>query len=186
MPMLLAGDEFGRTQNGNNNAYCQDNDISWVDWNLDDTAKDLLRFTQRLIAIRNKYPVLRRSRFLTGKLNEELDVRDVTWINANGSEMQESHWKDAGMKCFGMLIDGRAQVTGIRKRGDDATVLLVLNSYEGAVGFKLPEVPESKSWRLLVDTSSSDQSSSFAFGEMYEVTGRSFLALLLEGARPTA
>jgi isoamylase len=186
MPMLLAGDEFGRTQNGNNNAYCQDNDISWVDWNLDDTAKDLLRFIQRLIAIRNKYPVLRRSRFLTGKLNEELDVRDVTWINANGSEMQESHWKDAGMKCFGMLIDGRAQVTGIRKRGDDATVLLVLNSYEGAVGFKLPEVPESKSWRLLVDTSSSDQSSSFAFGEMYEVTGRSFLAFLLEGARPTA
>jgi isoamylase len=186
MPMLLAGDEFGRTQNGNNNAYCQDNDISWVDWNPDDTAKDLLRFTQRLIAIRNKYPVLRRSRFLTGKLNEELDVRDVTWINANGSEMQKSHWKDAGMKCFGMLIDGRAQVAGIRKRGDDATVLLVLNSYEGAVGFKLPEVPESKSWRLLVDTSSSDQSSSFAFGEMYEVTGRSFLALLLEGARPTA
>jgi isoamylase len=184
-PMLLAGDEFGRTQNGNNNAYCQDNDISWVDWNLDDTAKDLLRFTQHLIATRNEYPVLRRSRFLTGELNEELGVRDVTWINANGSEMQEQHWKDAGMKCLGMLIDGRAQVTGIRKRGDNATVLLVLNGYEGPVGFKLPEVPEIKSWRLLVDTNNPHEaSSSIAFGEKHEVTGRSFLAFLLEGAKP--
>src|SRR6202012_912459 len=106
MPMLLAGDEFGRTQSGNNNAYCQDNEISWIDWNLDNAAQDLIKFTQSLIAIRNKYPVLRRTRFLTGELNEELGIRDVTWINANGSEMQEANWKDAGMKCFGMLGGG--------------------------------------------------------------------------------
>ena len=100
---------------------------------------------------------MRRSRFLTGELNEELGVKDVTWINANGSEMQDEQWKDAGMKCFGMLIDGRAQVTGIRKRGDKATVLLVFNSYQGAVGFKLPEVPEAKAWRLLLDTNMPEQ-----------------------------
>src|SRR5665213_3548606 len=186
MPMLLAGDEFGRTQNGNNNAYWEDNEISWLEWNLDDTAKDLLKFTQRLIAIRNKYPVLRASRFLTGEFNEELGIRDVSWINANGSEMREQHWKDAGMKCFGMLIDGRAQVTGIRRRGDNATVLLVLNSYEGPVSFTLPEVPESRNWHLLVDTNNPDQVSSYAFGDKYEVTGRSLLAFLLEGAGPAA
>jgi glycogen operon protein len=186
MPMLLAGDESGRTQHGNNNAYCQDNEISWLDWKLDDTARDLLKFTQRLIAIRNKYPVLRARRFLTGVFNEELGIRDATWINANGSEMQEQHWKDAGMKCFGMLIDGRAQMTGIRRRGDNATILLVLNSYEGPVSFTLPEVPESRNWHLLVDTNNPDQVSSYAFGDKYEVTGRSLLAFLLEGAEPTA
>ena len=129
---------------------------------------------------------MRRSRFLTGELNEELGVKDVTWINANGSEMQDQQWKDAGMKCFGMLIDGRAQVTGIRKRGDNATVLLVLNSFQGAVGFKLPEVPEAKAWRLLLDTNMPEQLSSFTFGQSYEVTGRSFLAFLLEGTGTTS
>ena len=119
-------------------------------------------------------------------MNEELGVKDVTWINANGSEMQERHWKDAGMKCFGMLIDGRAQVTGIRKRGDHESILLVLNSYEGAVGFTLPEVPESKAWRLLIDTNVPDGPSDevFDFGQSYEVTGRSFLAFRLEGVTP--
>jgi glycogen operon protein len=130
-----------------------------------------LKFTQHLIALCNKYHALRRSRFLTGELNEDLGVKDVTWINANGSEMQDGQWKDADMKCFGMPIDGRAQVTGIRKRGGQATALLVFNSYEGAVGFKLPEVPDAKSWRLLVDTNLPEQVSAFAFGQTYEVTG---------------
>lgn len=78
---------------------------------------------------------------------------------------------------------GRAQTTGIRRRADNATVLLVLNSYEGPVGFKLPEVPDPKNWRLLVDTNSADEDGSFEFGTDYEVTGRSLFAFLLEGAR---
>ena len=119
-------------------------------------------------------------------MNEELGVKDVTWINANGSEMQEAHWKDAGMKCFGMLIDGRAQVTGIRKRGDHESVLLVFNSFEGTVGFTLPAVPESKAWRLLVDTNipNGPADEIFDFGQTYEVTGRSLLAFRLEGVTP--
>jgi glycogen operon protein len=173
-------------QHGNNNAYCQDNDISWNRLGPKRNRQDLLKFTQRLIAIRNKYPILRRSRFLAGELNEELGVRDVTWINANGSEIEESQWKDAGMKCFGTPIDGRAQVTDIRRPGDDATVLLVLNSFEGPVGFTLPLVPDSKDWRLLLDTNNTSELSTFAFGETCEVTGRSFLAFLLEGAKPAA
>jgi isoamylase len=90
------------------------------------------------------------------------------------------------MKCFGTLIDGRSQMTGIRKRGDNATVLLVPNSYEGPVGFKLADMPESKNWRLLVDTNNPNEVSSFAPRETYEVTGRSFLAFLFQGAKPAA
>lgn len=75
----------------------------------------LIRFTKKLAQLRHQYPMLRRTRFLTGEHNEDLGVTDLTWINANGSEMQQDGWKDRNMKCFGMLMDGRAQVTGIRK-----------------------------------------------------------------------
>ncbi|HEU0084381.1 MAG TPA: glycogen debranching protein GlgX, partial [Bradyrhizobium sp.] len=86
-PIILGGDEFGRTQKGNNNAYCQDNEISWFDWNPDDDGKQLLAFTRRLVDVLKTYPILRRSRFLTGAHDGELNVRDVTWINAGGGEM---------------------------------------------------------------------------------------------------
>jgi glycogen operon protein len=175
--MLLAGDEFGRTQNGNNNAYCQDNPISWLNWDLAAKGHALTRFTRKLTGLRHRYPMLRRARFLTGEYNEELGVKDVTWINANGSEMQPTDWEDASMKCFGMLMDGRAQVTGVRKRGQDAILLLVINGYEDLVEFTLPEVPDMIGWTRLVDTNTPDdkEEPEFAFGETYQVTGRSLL-----------
>jgi isoamylase len=183
-PMMLGGDEFGRTQNGNNNGYCQDSDISWFDWDFAEEASDLIAFTKRLIKLRQSYPALRRSRFLTGQRDEELDVRDVTWINANGDEMQDSNWKDASMKCFGMLLDGHAQTTGIRKRGQDKTVLVVMNSYEGLVDFTLPKCEGSEAWSLLVDTNIPDAASEaeFAFGSVYQVTGRSLLLFAVKSA----
>src|SRR5215212_7880776 len=107
-PMLLAGDERGRTQNGNNNAYCQDNEISWVDWHHDERAERLINFVRKLTGLRHRFPILRRARFLTGQFDEELAVKDVSWINATGDEMREEHWKDANVRCFGMLLDGRA------------------------------------------------------------------------------
>ncbi len=91
-PMFVAGDEFARTQQGNNNAYCQDNEISWVDWDLDEKGKSLLRFVQMLCGLRAKYPILRRNRFLTGSYDEELDIKDLMWINANGQEMTGAEW----------------------------------------------------------------------------------------------
>ncbi len=180
-PMLLAGDEFARTQGGNNNAYCQDNDISWVDWDLSDDAVSLQKFTQRLISLRNEYPALRRSLFLTGKRDEQLDVSDVVWINANGNPMEDQQWDDHFMKCFGMMIDGRARRTGIRKRSNEATLLIVMNSYEGLVDFKLPDSAEGSNWSLLLDTNiASDKPQGvFDFGAVYQVTGRSLLLFAL-------
>ena len=183
-PMLLGGDEFGRSQQGNNNAYCQDSDISWFDWNLSADANDLIAFTKRLIELRKAYPTLRRSRFLTGQHDETLGLKDVTWINANGQEMQDANWHDASMKCFGMLLDGRAQKTGIKRRGADQSVLIVMNSYEGPVGFTLPHCDAGASWSLLIDTNIPDfkPEPPFAFGKPYQVTGRSLLLFALNAA----
>jgi glycogen operon protein len=180
-PMMLAGDEFARTQRGNNNAYCQDNEISWVNWNITDRGRTLITFVQRLTALRHKYPILRRSRFLTGEYNQELEVKDVTWINANGAEMQESNWNDPNMHCFGMLIDGRAQTTGIRQRGQETTLLLVLNAHHDVVQFTLPQATGGDQWSLLIDTNiPGKEDGTFKTGEAYEVTSRSLLLFKLD------
>lgn len=179
-PMMVAGDEIGRTQQGNNNAYCQDNEISWLNWNIDGRGKALTQFVQKLTALRHKYPILRRTRFLTGEYNQELEIKDVTWINANGSEMQESNWADTGMRCFGMLIDGRAQTTGIRKRGQETTLLLVFNAHHDVVQFTLPECTGGREWSLLIDTNiPGKEDGSFSTGDTYEVTARSLVVFKL-------
>jgi len=172
-PMMLAGDEFARTQNGNNNAYCQDNGISWINWKLQRGGQSLIGFVQKLTALRHKYPILRRSRFLTGVYNEQLGIKDLTWINASGVEMKREEWGDMTMQCFGMLMDGRAQPTGIPKRGEDATLLMVLNAYHDLVEFSLPETPGGLHWQLLIDTNLADDAKlgTFATGDAYGVTG---------------
>jgi isoamylase len=187
-PMLVAGDEFGRTQRGNNNAYCQDNEISWLDWNLAKTNQAQIKFTQKIIALRHKYPVLRKNRFLTGEYNEELGVKDVTWINANGSEMQGAQWADVNMRCFGMLLDGRAQTSGVKQLGHDATLLLVLNVHQDLVQFTLPAGVGGNQWNLLVDTNVPEQAdgSSFKVGAVYGVTARSLLLFELNTEKSAA
>jgi isoamylase len=151
-PMLLAGDEFGRTQHGNNNAYCQDNELSWVDWNIDEQGDALIAFCRRLIALRRSHPILRRRRFLVGHYNEELGVKDVTWLAPDGEEMTEAHWHDSQARCMGMLMDGRAQPTGVKRSGADATLLLLLNAHHDTCTFVLPEVAGGKHWSCLIDT----------------------------------
>jgi glycogen operon protein len=180
-PMILAGDEFGRTQNGNNNAYCQDNEISWFDWDLSEWAKSQVHLVQRLTKLRHDYPILRRGRFFTGTPIDALDVKDVTWINASGAEMEDGDWGDPSMKCFGMLIDGRAQATGIRKPGSDTTLLIVLNAHHDLVTITLPNCTNGKTWDLILDTNVPDRDDlqSFGIGDTYDVTSRSLLLFAL-------
>jgi glycogen operon protein len=181
-PMMLAGDEFARTQQGNNNAYCQDNEISWVDWSLHDTNADLVQFVRKLTALRHKYPILRRNLFLNGEYLEELGVRDVTWLNPAGAQMTEEDWDHPEGRCFGMLLDGRAQATGIRQRGKEATILIVVNGYHEPSGFTLPGVEGGGQWSLLIDTqvAAIDEPPAFAIGAPYDVTARSLLVFVLE------
>jgi glycogen operon protein len=184
-PMLLAGDELARTQRGNNNAYAQDNEISWVDWDgIDEDAAALVEFTRRAIELRRDNPILRRGRFLSGHYNEALDVKDVTWLTPSGDEMAEANWTDGLARCLGVLLDGRAQPTGIRRRGNDVTMLLILNAYHDAVKFLLPKVAGGRSWAALVDTNAPElgrhgRGKQFGLGHEYLVTGRSLLLFRL-------
>jgi glycogen operon protein len=179
-PMLLAGDEFSRTQRGNNNAYCQDDEISWVDWNLMKKNESLVKFVQKLCELRAKYPILRRNRFLTGHYDEELEIKDLTWINASGAEMSAEEWGDDLMKCFGMLMDGRSRPTGVRQRGTEEAMLMVLNSHHDLVNFTLPQCPGGTGWSVLVDTNLRDGEPSYRgkAGDVYGVTGRSLILLV--------
>ena len=180
-PMILAGDEFARTQQGNNNAYCQDNDISWIDWGRLDHHQAMFQFTRRLIQLRNEYPILRRQRFMTGEWDEDLQVRDVTWVNATGHEMRQSDWQSGPVRCLGMLMDGRAKVSGIRRPGTDATLLMILNGYHDLLEFVMPLCAGGAQWQLLLDTNRPTMLSgrSYAIGGACAVTGRSLMLFRL-------
>jgi glycogen operon protein len=186
-PMLLAGDEFARTQRGNNNAYCQDNEISWLDWTLAEANLPQVRFVQSLTALRHRYPILRRNRFLSTVINEAIGVKEVTWINVNGGEMHEEDWNGNSTPYFGMLLDGRAQPTGIKQRGHDATLLLIVNSHHECVKFTLPGAGDDRAlarWTLLLDTQfampAHTADNEYAAGDVYAVTSRSLLLLKLK------
>ncbi len=182
-PMLLAGDEFARTQEGNNNAYCQDNAISWLDWGaIAEEERDLAEFAQRLIILRNALPILNRGRFLTGQYDEEFGVKDVEWLRPDGGEMAPENWSDGEARSFAVRLDGRAQATGLHRRGGDATLLLLFNAYHDLVTFTLPETVGGQAWTRLLDTNLPDSQDveSFGFGQPYEVTGRSLLMFVLK------
>jgi isoamylase len=155
VPMLVAGDERYRTQRGNNNAYCQDSDVSWLDWTPSDEADDLLRLTQRLIALRKASPVLRQRAFFEGHAVDGGDgCKDLAWFSASGSELDEGHWFDPGLRCIGMYLDGR----GLRHRGPrgeliiDESYLLILNSGDDPAEFTPPGAPWALRYDVIVDT----------------------------------
>ena len=157
--------------------------IHWLNWSPSDKGQSLVQFVQKLCALRSKYPILRKNRFLTGNVDPELEVKDLAWINASGNEMTPEEWGDAGMKCFGMLMDGRARFTGVRQRGTEAAMLLVLNSHYDLVEFTLPQYPDGNAWELLIDTNLANAKPDYCgkSGDVYGVTGRSLVLFLRVG-----
>ena len=142
---------------------------------MDEERLSLVNFFRRLTSAFHLYPVLRRLRFLTGEMNPDLEVKDVSWIDANGSEMSDEAW-DNGMRCFGMLLDGRGQATGIKRRGSDVTLLMVFNAHHETVEFTLPPCYEAQGWKGLFDTTAPKlEASQLDIGAVYEVTARSML-----------
>ncbi len=181
--MMLGGDEFGRTQYGNNNAYCQDNETSWVDWSLATRNRPLSDFVRRLTALRKTYAVLRKTRFLSGVRNDSVGVRDVTWILPSGREMTQEDWNNAANRCFGMMIDGRARPMPPEIENWNAVIFLLLNDAPADTSFVLPSSAGAKRWKLLLDSSQSDGGASekyFQPGETITAASRTFLVLLLE------
>jgi isoamylase len=176
-PMLLAGDELGRSQSGNNNAYCQDNEIGWIDWlGIDEDGRRLADFVAELIALRRSFTALHRNRFLTGQHDPKLGAKDVTWLTPDATEMTEGQWQDAHGRCFGALLDGRAQPADSGRPGNDATLLLVLNAHHEPLSFKLPEVAGGTTWLRLIDTAAPERGDDppvLRSGERYDTTDRS-------------
>ena len=186
-PMVLAGDEFGRTQNGNNNAYCQDNEISWVDWNIDARGQQLNRFVQRLTLLRKSLPVLRRGRFLTGDFQEDTQVKDATWLLPDGQEMDGAHWDDGLTRSLALLLEGTAQASAIARAGTDASVLMILNGWQDALDYTLAPRADGVTWTRLIDTTLDQQETvDFEPGAVYTVTGRSLLLFVASGEPQSA
>jgi glycogen operon protein len=141
VPMLQAGDEFARTQRGNNNAYCQDNEISWIDWSLREANRDLTEFVRSLVEIRRTNEEFRRETFLKGTALRG-GVKDVTWLHARGTEMTEGDWHDQALRTLGIWFGKRTRSAG--------RFLLLLNADESGQPFALP--PASGAWVCRFDT----------------------------------
>ena len=152
--MLLAGDEMGRTQHGNNNAYCQDNEISWLNWDLPEENAALLEFVRELMVFRYEHPVLRRRKWFQGQSIHGSGVHDILWFNPDGGEMTEEQWHDGLAKAIGIFLNGE-EIATPNQRGeriiDDSLILLFNADYE-PVEFSLPEDLREWAWRTVMDT----------------------------------
>jgi glycogen operon protein len=154
-PMLWAGDESARTQRGNNNAYCQDDSLGWVDWERAGTHADLLEFTRGLMALRRTHPVFTRSRFFEGRDFSLNQIKDITWVRPDGIEMRDADWSTDFVRAIGLMVDG-SDLNEVDERGrplTDALFLVLLNASQEALAFQLPSLPPLGKWHLRVDTS---------------------------------
>jgi glycogen operon protein len=153
VPMLTAGDEMGHTQHGNNNAYCQDNEISWIDWNLDESRRSLIEFTRHVFGVLKRHPVLRRRSFFSGRPVGPDGSKDVVWLCADGREMTDEDWRSGGHVLGMLLHGGGGDEIDLRGRpiGGD-TLLLLVNGGPRSLAFVLPKAEESGGWRELVNT----------------------------------
>ncbi|WP_434175056.1 glycogen debranching protein GlgX [Brachybacterium conglomeratum] len=183
VPMILHGDEMGRTQQGNNNTYCQDNELSWVDWELDEHQEEMLWFTQRMIALRREHPIFRRRRFLQGVVREDAGsvLKDVEWLGTDGEPMTEEEWNDPQNKCLTMFLNGSAipepNSRGERIEGDSA--LVVFNASGNDVDVVLPGEEYGAEWEVVLGTGDTiDVGSVFDAGQQVVRPGHSMLILM--------
>jgi len=184
VPMLLGGDEFGRTQNGNNNAYCQDNEVSWFKWERDEKQKQLLEFTRKLIQLRKDHPVFRRPKFFQGRRIRGSEIKDVMWFNPGGNEMSDEEWASPHVRCLGMLLSGdTADVLNFESEPiRDQTFLLLINANHESTTFRLPG-EEHLEWELILDTTNEDgflqEPKKFASGDDVDLGDRAACLLRL-------
>ncbi|MBW4562773.1 MAG: glycogen debranching protein GlgX [Mojavia pulchra JT2-VF2] len=182
VPMLLGGDEFGSTQKGNNNAYCQDNEISWQDWELEKSNKDLLDFTRELIYLRHQHPVFRRRKWFQGRPIHGVGISDIGWFNADGSEMSERQWLVSYAKVLEIFLNGEGIATpGPQgERIIDESFLLFFNAHYEPIEFALPSTLKNRAWQIVIDTNEPRfiQDKKFVSGyQTIPAVGRSLIVL---------
>jgi isoamylase len=183
VPMIRAGDELGHTQNGNNNAYCQDSQISWLPWQLSDEQREFVEFVRELVQLRHDQPVLRRPKFFQGRAIR--GTKDISWFEPSGEEMTDEAWqggfgRSIGVRLAGDAIDN-ADERGERLVGD--TLMLLLNAHDGEINFQLPPAGPGAAWQVVADTACSQAPSSLLPADApYPLQGRSLVVLKV--ARP--
>ncbi|MGE0060128.1 MAG: glycogen debranching protein GlgX, partial [Dehalococcoidia bacterium] len=181
VPMLLGGDELSRTQQGNNNAYCQDNEISWFDWDLDERQRGFLEFTRRILDLRARHPGLRRWRFFQGRPIGGSHLKDVTWLYDDGSEMNHEKWNTSWIRCVGMMVDGNTgQIDDDAEPIEDDVLLVILNAFFQPIRFTLPATKTGDRWQLTFDTARpqiQEDAESYASAAVYTLEARSMIML---------
>jgi len=183
VPMIYAGDPIGHSQMGNNNAYCQDNPTSWLNWNLQPQDRDLLTFVQRMINLRKRHPVFRRRRFFQGRPIKGANIKDLLWLSPGGKEMSEDEWRDPAVRCLGMLLSGQGldETDERGRKVGDENFLVLLNAHHEDVGFTLPASVPSTRWSAWMDTSRDGglrPADSYHAGAVYPLQARSLVVLL--------
>jgi glycogen operon protein len=188
VPMICGGDEISRTQNGNNNAYCQDNPTAWYNWELDERKVALLEFTRKLIQIRREHPNLHRRKFYQDRSIRRSDVKDIIWLRPDGSEMTDEEWLQGWVRCLGVMMNGET-LEDVDENGErviDDTFLLMLNCHHDSIQFFLPQSPRSLDWEVVVATNdpAPEQERLVRAGESIELVRQTLI--LMREARPEA
>ncbi|AEI12022.1 glycogen debranching protein GlgX [Cellulomonas gilvus] len=182
IPMLAHGDELGRTQQGNNNVYCQDNELSWVDWDLDDERTALLEFTRRVIRLRNEHPVFRRRRFFAGAPEHggESELRDIAWLSPSGEHMSDDEWNNSMARAVAVFLNGDA-IAEPDMRGEqvvDDSFLILFNGQPDPASFTIPDAAYGELWTAVFDTDSQvDPGDTARPGEELALAGHSMVVL---------
>ncbi|MEZ6143711.1 MAG: glycogen debranching protein GlgX [Zavarzinella sp.] len=176
VPMVLAGDEYGHTQRGNNNTYCQDNELTWLSWEWTDEQLRFYDFVRDTIAFWNSQPVLQRRKFFQGRKIRGASIKDVTWYEPSGDEMSDDAWNAGFVRCLGVLYAGDT-IPEVDEKGETIhgdTLLMLFNAHHEALPFKLPMRARKIAWQLMLDTSEQfEKEQSFASGTVFDLAGRS-------------
>jgi isoamylase len=176
-PMLLAGDEFGRTQHGNNNAYCQDNELSWLDWNLNQDQLELFEFTRRVLSLRRQHPALHRSKFFQGRPIQNADLSDLAWFRHDGKPMSNEDWNNPSTRSLIMFLAGRG-IDDVDDGGRpivDDDLLLAINASHLDLPLTLPLVQSVEEWQLLLDTNDDHREARLPAGARLLLRARSLM-----------
>ena len=188
VPMIRSGDEVEQTQHGNNNPYCQDNEISWINWNLNAEQKQFLEFAKQMTTLWHAQPVLKRSNFFRGRRIRGAGVKDVAWLTQDGEEIADHYWRSGELRALGMRLNGES-IDEVDERGQPIvgdTLLVLLNSQPVSVSFRLPRHKPSERWIPYMDTSlTSVPSEPLSYEDDYPLQGRSVVVLILRSGWPS-